>query len=595
MKIDEPSFHSNSMARAKATIILIILCTVPFNPILGVAVAQDTSQGIADITLEYSDEKYTAIRDPTLLPPSLPAYRTQNFYSETFGETFVNYNRLYSESGDVIEVGGVTDYGLVDLSKSYALLSNSSMYSLESGDYIQLTEPVVWGDNYSWEMWYSCDTKWVFSDTCWDDRRTDLVLDRFLVIRGDHWSEDDVIFDIRYNGTIFTGEIDSWWNIDMGDYAFVETRNFVGETEQIEVSRLRLLNLDGDFTIIDEYGDRQSYEDACFSEKYIRVTYRDYDNGSFTAYRLISTNNGSFIEYQYEYQQCFPGGGYVLVQGANSSDWIPYSLDELLDLEVHGIENDFEQFRGQLNCGTSYEGIHRPNQFHWEYSHRFFRCDVVNNTASSFYFDTMTGKLIETYKDHRPRFSNENVILFGNSYNDCLLWDTESNTLVPIIELSSFSCSEAFLYNDRLFLSGGLAVVEYSSDGRIDLDDGVASKDVAVLETLNSGIEDLAESNIFSILLSVLLFLMFVKSRRDSNRNINQLRGELTEEYASIESEHVAYVQEERTLPNQDLDGELIRAINLFPDWSRAQIQEHLDNGWSVDQLVEWREGQNSD
>ena len=94
------------MAKAKTTIIMMILSIVSFNPILGVAVAEDTSEGIADITLEYSNEKYTAIRDPTLLPPSLPTYRTQNFYSETFGETFVNSDRLYSESGDRIEVGG---------------------------------------------------------------------------------------------------------------------------------------------------------------------------------------------------------------------------------------------------------------------------------------------------------------------------------------------------------------------------------------------------------------------------------------------------------------------------------------------------------
>ena len=579
------------MVKTKATMILIILFAVPFNPIFGVAVAQDTSEGIADITLEYSNEKYTAIRDPTHLPPSLPAYRTQNFYSETFGETFVNSDRLYSESGDGIEVGGVTNYALVDLSKSYALLSNSSIFSFESDDYIQLTEPVVWGDNYSWEMWNSCHTKWVFSDTCWDNRRTDLVLDRFLVIRGDRSSEDDVIFDIRYNGTIFTGEIDSWWNLDMGDYALVETRNFVGETEQIEVSRLRLLNLDGEFIIIDEYGDRQSYGDACFSEKYIGVTYTDWDNNSFIAYRLINTDNGSFIEYQYdEYQQCLPGGGYVL-QGENYFTRIPYSLEELYDLEVYGIENDLEQFRGQLDCGRdSYYGNHYPNQLHWDYTYRFFRCYVVNNTASSFYFDTMTGKLIETYKDHRPRFSNDNVVLFDNSYNDCLLWDTESNTLVPIIELSSFSCSEAFLYNDRLFLSGGLAVVEYSSDGRIDLDDGVTSKDVGLDETLNSAAEDLAESNIFSILLSIFLFLILVKSRRDSNRNINQLREDLIEEIASTEYEHAIDVRDERTLPNQNFDAELIRAINLFPDWSRAQIQEYFDNGWSVDELVEWRE-----
>ena len=216
------------------------------------------------------------------------------------------------------------------------------------------------------------NTKWVFSDTCWDNRRTDLVLDRFLVILGDRSSEDDIIFDIRYNGTIFTGEIDSWWNIDMGDYALVETRNFVGETEQIEVSRLRLLDLNGDFIIIDEYGVGQSYYHACFSEKYIRITYNDQDNDSFIASRLINTDNGSYLEYQYDaYQRCLPGGGYVL-QGTSWNTRIPYSLEELYDLEVYGIENDLEQFRGQLNCEDYSVGDHYPNQLHWDYTYRFF-------------------------------------------------------------------------------------------------------------------------------------------------------------------------------------------------------------------------------
>jgi len=568
------------MVKTKATIILIILCAVPFNPIFGVAVAQDTSEGIADITLEYGDEKYTAIRDPTLLPPSLPLFGTQNFYSETFGETFVSNSRLYSKSGNLIEIGGPDDYALRELSESYALFQNLSIFSFESNEYLKLSEPVEANVNYSFEMRYFCSTKWIFFDTCFDD--ANIVLDRYLIVLGSHWEEQDFIIDLKSNSTIYVGSI-LFADTDTSGlgYTLFETVN-----ESIDERELIILYPNAAPVTIDNYSTWDiSYNlpDMCKSKDYIRLRYYDSDANPQSIYKLINTQNLSSIEYS-GYEECLEYGEYVLV------DRIPYSMNELFELRAHNKMKNTSKFVG-LQCQNQMVGSHYQNSVEAnEYELRFIRCYAQNFPNFSYFFDTMSGNLLETYKNYEPAQSNEIFILFRNDNQDCLLLDTESNTLIPIIELSDFSCSRPFLHENRLFLAGGFAVVEYSSDGRIDIDDSVTPKDVGLDETLNSAFEDLAESNIFSILLSIFLFLILVKSRRDTNRNINQLREYLIEENASTEYEHAIDVRDERTLPNQNLDAELIRAINLFPDWSRAQIQEHLDNGWSVDQLVEWRE-----
>lgn len=580
-KLDKPSLYRHCMAKAKATIILIILCTVPFNPILGVAVAQDTSEGIADITLEYSDEKYTAIRDPTMLPPLLPTYRTQNYYSETFGETFVSYNRLYSESGNVIEIGGLTNYALRELSKSFALFQNLSIFSFESNDYLKLSETVDSSGNYSFQMWHYCSTKWIFFDTCFND--ANIVLDRYLIVLGSYWEEQDFIFDLKSNTTIFVGNI-LFVDTDTSGlgYTLFETVN-----ESNDEKELTLLYPNAAPITIDTYSTDISYNlpGMCRSSDYIRFVYYDRGANEEEIYRLINTQNLSSFDYPMSFaEQCLEFEEYVLV------DSIPYSMNELYVLRAYGKEKDTSRFVG-IECENRLEGNHYLNSFDVnEYTRRFIRCDSQNTADFSYYFDTMTGDLLKTYKNHKPMTSNEDFILFRNDNDDCLLLNSESNTLIPIIELSDFSCSRPFVHENRLFLDGGIAVIKYSSDGRIDLDDGITIEDVSFSETFSNTADAVLESNIFSISLSIFLFLILVKSRRDSNRNINQLRKDLIEEYTSSEYERVAYVQEERTLPTQNLDADLIRAINLFPDWSRAEIQEHFDNGWSVDQLVEWRE-----
>lgn len=570
------------MVKMKATIILIILCVVPFNPILGVAGAQDTSEEISDITLEYSDEKYTAIRDPTMLPPSLPIFGIQNFHSETFGDIFVSSNRLYSESGDVIEIGGTTNYALRHLTKSFAQFTDLSIFSFESNNYLALSEPVDSNGNYSFQMRNYCSTKWIFFDTCFGGD-VDIVLDRYLIVLGSHWEEQDFIIDLKLNTTIYVGSIVFVDTETSGlGYTLFETLN-----ESIDERELIILYPNAAPITIDNYSTWDiSYNlpNMCKSKDYIHLHYRDKNANPPSIYKLINTQNLSSIEYSYggnEY--CLEYGGYVLV------NQMPYSMNELFELRAHNKQKDTSQFVG-VKCQNEMVGSHWQNSVGTYYTQRFIVCYAENAPNFNYFFDTMTGDLLKTYKNHEPSQSNENYILFRNDLNDCLFLDSESNTLIPIIELSDFYCSWPFMHENRLFLAGGIAVIAYSSDGRIDLDDSVTSKEITLDETLASALEDLAESNIFSIFLSIFLLLILVKFRNDSKRAINQLRNDMVEEYASTEDELAIDLRDNTTLPNQNLDAELIRAINLFPDWSRAQIQEHFDNGWSVDQLIEWRE-----
>ena len=40
--------------------------------------------------------------------------------------------------------------------------------------------------------------------------------------------------------------------------------------------------------------------------------------------------------------------------------------------------------------------------------------------------------------------------------------------------------------------------------------------------------------------------------------------------------------------PPANLDPEMVRALEVFPQWTQEQIQEYFDMGWNVETLLEW-------
>ena len=40
--------------------------------------------------------------------------------------------------------------------------------------------------------------------------------------------------------------------------------------------------------------------------------------------------------------------------------------------------------------------------------------------------------------------------------------------------------------------------------------------------------------------------------------------------------------------PPSNLDPEMVRAMEVFPQWTQEQIQEYFDMGWNVESLLEW-------
>ena len=578
----------------KTSVLFLILCALPFNPFVITAHAQDIQDEFVDITLDFGDERYTALRDPSMLPASFPTSLTRSYYSETFGNVFLNGNAIYSESGDVVEVAGLSSYELQDLSKTFALFTNWSIYSFEFNDFFELTEPVD-GAYIANDSVYCPNTKWNFSETCFQQRNNNVVRiesDRYLFVFGDSYLEEDAVYDLKLNTTVLLGSIEPSNVISLPSYTLVETID-----ERSGETTVHFLYPNGDLDTLVTTTEGQTFflNELCSSDDYLRIGY--YDSLQDTSgYRLINLQNGSFIEYPRNSfnEQCLFDTGYVMVNNGSTST-IPYSLDELYDLRQNNKMNELAQFRNQISCYYNpwgYLDNHYPNQFIHESSTRFMTCDVVNNTDSNYYFDTNTGDLIKTHRNFAPQYSNDDTVLFRSGGGDCLYWDQASNTLIPIIEIADFSCTGAFVHENRLFLYGGVAVVKYSSDGRIDLDDGVSTGDVPIDEKLSSGIENIFESNIFPIFLSVLFLLVLMKFKKDSSKNLEKLRQEILQEYELFEEKRIETYRDHTIPTNSAADAELIRAMNLFPEWSREQIQNHFDNGWSVDQLVEWKQNE---
>ena len=384
----------------KTSVLFLILCALPFNPFVITAHAQDIQDEFVDITLDYGDERYAALRDPSMLPASFPTSLTRSYYSETFGNVFLNGNAIYSESGDVVEVAGLSSYELQDLSKTFALFTNWSIYSFEFNDFFELTEPVD-GAYIANDSVYCPNTKWNFSETCFQQRNNYVVRiesDRYLFVFGDSYLEEDAVYDLKLNKTVLLGSIEPSNVISLPSYTLVETRD-----ERSGETTVHLLYPNGDLDTLVTTTEGQAFSlyELCSSDDYLRIEYHDSLQDT-SGYRLINMQNGSFIEYPRNSfnEQCFFDTGYVLLRNG-SAGHVPYSLDELYDLRQNNKMNELDQFRNQISCYNSWNQLsnHYPNQFVHEGKYRFISCDVVNNTDSNYYFDTKTGGLIKTHRN----------------------------------------------------------------------------------------------------------------------------------------------------------------------------------------------------
>ena len=97
---------------------------------------------------------------------------------------------------------------------------------------------------------------------------------------------------------------------------------------------------------------------------------------------------------------------------------------------------------------------------------------------------------------------------------------------------------------------------------------------------------DVISLGIFSGLLFVFVALQ-TKHARSLSARINELEEELESWEQSVHQTGSGDIGLGTPAKSKT---DLERGLILFPDWSRSQITGYLDDGWTIEQLVEWRE-----
>ncbi|MDA0716282.1 MAG: hypothetical protein O3A74_06965, partial [archaeon] len=93
---------------------------------------------------------------------------------------------------------------------------------------------------------------------------------------------------------------------------------------------------------------------------------------------------------------------------------------------------------------------------------------------------------------------------------------------------------------------------------------------------------------IMGVVLAVLGTLVVVLLRRNSGgANLLDDDYDDEEEYYTDDSKSLVDIPAQRTSANPEMQ----RALDLFPQWTEADIQGYFDQGWSVDQLQDWVNG----
>jgi len=91
--------------------------------------------------------------------------------------------------------------------------------------------------------------------------------------------------------------------------------------------------------------------------------------------------------------------------------------------------------------------------------------------------------------------------------------------------------------------------------------------------------------SIMGVVLAVLGTLVVVLLRRNSDGE-NLLDDDYDDDDDDYEEDAKALVD----IPTNrtSADPEMQRALDLFPQWTEADIQGYFDQGWSVEQLQDW-------
>ena len=149
-------------------------------------------------------------------------------------------------------------------------------------------------------------------------------------------------------------------------------------------------------------------------------------------------------------------------------------------------------------------------------------------------------------------------------------------TIFANIELQAYGTSTTGLY--YLIFDDNTDTLLYNGSARGDL------INVNIQANDNSGNILLIMVGLIAVV-AILGVLVIVLVRRDSSDSDS-----LDDEYEEYDdSKQVVDIPSNApSTPPANLDPEMVRALEVFPQWTQEQIQEYFDMGWNVETLLEW-------
>lgn len=567
----------------RVALYLLIILLGPNLAIVSTAQDQDASENSAEINLSYDDQILAAVRDPTAMPDLIPL-RSENIYHSIYGNLFKSTSScLFDANGEFIEISNITiSCGeIISLTEEFTQFSNGSIFSFKTNSFVLRTEVFQSNQNYTELANYQCSIKLESHDYCWQTNygspSAKIELERYLVVydisnlKSDF--ESDLIIDIITNNIIFEGEIyDRFASTFTSDYMIFETNS---------------TNYYRELLLIEENGEHyvalNNAGNLCISENFIHGGM----NGSPFFYDIRSKSLYNYTDDRSWDVGCSSLSPKEYIQ----SKGVFFSVEEYYDYKINGIEEVYQlKVENDLCVPIDYSAGEVQNNYFelWgsydplnEY--RFIRCDTETRTDYK-YFDTQNNNFIILPHEHRFEYSNENYVSVRNANQDCFIWNTNTNKLTPIIVLSysPVLCSTFLIYNDSIIMHSGLSLIDFNIVSITE--DGKTINDNVVEESAKSD-EKMVQPEILSVLLFLGLIIVMLLSKRNYDKKLVHLQ-EIIDTYDE-ELSYSADYEDENKMTSEDLI--MQRANKLFPEWSKQEIKQYLQDGWTIEQLLEWK------
>ena len=333
-----------------------------------------------------------------------------------------------------------------------------------------------------------------------------------------------------------------------------------------------------------------SVEDTTIMDTYLDSSIVYFSRSSQGFETLNLTNS--------DYFSCGQHQEYIFYGDWNSGT--PYTWDYFLsnNLLIEGLNA-----RG-LDCHERYI-LQKTDNFEMNMRYNFLslqtyaysKCDWSDVGGHPYpnnelYFSLLTGEYILLPDGSRIQSVSATGDIFVDWNDHYYVIFSGTHEMLPVVNFAPgdhYCCNEVIRIEESIYFRGTTLykLVEYSSDGQIDLDDdAVPRSDQSIGEVLSEGVEGFSERWAIPVFIGFAILLLTSMANRRITRRLEARLSEF-----EIESQ-----SQSELLPTEPIQSnqetKIERAQRLFPEWSREQIEEYFENGWSIQDLINWRKEQ---